>query len=33
MTTSEVQAEIAALRKFNADLTHVEAKAATVDLP
>jgi ATP-dependent DNA helicase RecG len=33
VTTSEVETRIAEMRKFNADLTHVEAKAATTDLP
>ncbi len=33
MTTAEVLSRISELRKFNADLTHVEAKAATTDLP
>jgi ATP-dependent DNA helicase RecG len=33
LTTAEVIEHIAALRKFNADLTHVEAKAASTDLP
>jgi ATP-dependent DNA helicase RecG len=33
MTTADVHRHIAELRQFNADLTHIEAKAASTDLP
>ncbi len=33
MTTAELQEQIAHLRRVNADLTHVEAKHASTDLP
>jgi ATP-dependent DNA helicase RecG len=33
VTTSEAQEHIAALRRFNADFTHIEAKEAKTDLP
>jgi ATP-dependent DNA helicase RecG len=33
VTTAELQEHIAALQRFNADFTHVEAKEAKTDLP
>lgn len=33
VTTAELQEHIAALQRFNADFTHIEAKAAQTDLP
>src|SRR5579884_1114020 len=33
MTTAELRENIAALQRFNADLTHIEAKEAKTDLP
>ena len=33
LTIAEVQEQITALQRFNADFTHVEAKEAKTDLP
>jgi hypothetical protein len=33
VTTAEVLEHIAALQRFNADFTHIEAKEAKTDLP